>query len=127
MCLIKISAVLIGIQTTYCWLLVLLTSRQGRQDLEKIVNPPHFKRFMVGLCVQHLQLWVFGNVCINSFWWLSMCICRKPNFPIICSHRVFSAFIKEVDGKTNTDTIWGKKSSFGSCLSEFSNGRGMYM
>ena len=40
-------------------------------------------------------------------------------------HRVFSAFIKEVDGKTNTDTIWGKKSSFGSCLSEFSNGRGI--
>ena len=39
--------------------------------------------------------------------------------------RVFSAFIKEVDGKTNTDTIWGKKSSFGSCLSEFSNGRGI--
>ena len=38
---------------------------------------------------------------------------------------MFSAFIKEVDGKTNTDTIWGKKSSFGSCLSEFSNGRGI--
>ena len=40
---------------------------------------------------------------------------------------MFSAFIKEVDGKTNTDTIWGKKSSFGSCLSEFSNGRGMLL
>ena len=39
-------------------------------------------------------------------------------------NRVFSAFVKEVDGKTNTDTIWGKKSSFGTCLSEFSNGRG---
>lgn len=39
---------------------------------------------------------------------------------------MFSAFIKEVDGKTNTDTIWGKKASFGSCLSEFSNGRGKW-
>ena len=49
--------------------------------------------------------------------------CHYVNF--LYPHRVFSAFIKEVDGKTNTDTIWGKKSSFGSCLSEFSNGRGI--
>ena len=32
-----------------------------------------------------------------------------------------------MDGKTNTDTIWGKKSSFGSCLKEFSNGRGIWI
>ena len=45
--------------------------------------------------------------------------------PFSNDRRVFSAFIKEVDGKTNADTIWGKKSSFGSCLKEFSNGRGI--
>lgn len=65
----------------------------------------------------------------------SVCMfCCTAMFPILLfyhyvnflyPHRVFSAFIKEVDGKTNTDTIWGKKSSFGSCLSEFSNGRGI--
>ncbi|EDO30959.1 predicted protein [Nematostella vectensis] len=38
--------------------------------------------------------------------------------------RVFSGFIKDVDGKTNRDTEWGKKASFGNCLAEFTNGRG---
>lgn len=29
-----------------------------------------------------------------------------------------------MDGKTNCDTEWGKKSNFGSCLAEFSTGTG---
>lgn len=58
---------------------------------------------------------------------VGLCICRKFNFFIICSYRVFFVFIKEVDGKINIDIIWGKKFSFGSCLFEFFNGRGMYM
>lgn len=42
------------------------------------------------------------------------------------SFRVFSGHIKEVDGKPPKETQWGEKPSFGTCLSEFSNGRGKY-
>lgn len=38
--------------------------------------------------------------------------------------RVFSGHIKEVDGKPPKETQWGEKPSFGTCLAEFSNGRG---
>eukprot|EP00795_Rhopilema_esculentum_P008924 gene8924-16550_t len=37
--------------------------------------------------------------------------------------RVFSAYIKEIESKP-TETVWGKKMPFGSCMVEYSNGGG---
>ena len=52
--------------------------------------------------------------------------CRlwRFTFVFLFSFRVFSGHIKEVDGKPPKETQWGEKPSFGTCLAEFSNGRG---
>ena len=40
--------------------------------------------------------------------------------------RVFSAYVKEVEGKPSA-TVWGKKMTFGNLMSEFSNGGGIFI
>jgi len=99
---------------------------------------PKEDKFAVGSSARLISVCYFEK---ENDWWVSkhikkpirstvLCLDWHPNNLLLAAGssdfktRVFSAFIKEVDGKTNTDTIWGKKSSFGSCLSEFSNGRG---
>lgn len=99
---------------------------------------PKEDKFAVGSSARLISVCYFEK---ENDWWVSkhikkpirstvLCLDWHPNNLLLAAGssdfktRVFSAFVKEVDGKTNTDTIWGKKSSFGSCLSEFSNGRG---
>lgn len=99
---------------------------------------PKEDKFAVGSSARLISVCYFEK---ENDWWVSkhikkpirstvLCLDWHPNNLLLAAGssdfktRVFSAFIKEVDGKTNTDTIWGKKSNFGGCLSEFSNGRG---
>lgn len=99
---------------------------------------PKEDKFAVGSGARLISVCYFEK---DNDWWVSKHI-KKPIRSTVLSidwhpnnlllaagssdfkARVFSAFIKDVDGKTNCDTEWGKKSNFGSCLKEFSTGAG---
>jgi len=99
---------------------------------------PKEDKFAVGSGARLISVCYFEK---DNDWWVSKHI-KKPIRSTIMSldwhpnnillaagssdfkARVFSGHIKDVDGKPPSETVWGKKPSFGTCLAEFSNGRG---
>ncbi|XP_031554175.1 actin-related protein 2/3 complex subunit 1A-like [Actinia tenebrosa] len=99
---------------------------------------PKEDKFAVGSGARLISVCYFEK---DNDWWVSKHIKKPirstilsidwhPNNLLLASGssdfkaRIFSAFIKDVDGKTNCDTEWGKKAAFGNCLAEFSTGSG---
>lgn len=99
---------------------------------------PKEDKFAVGSGARLISVCYFEK---DNDWWVSkhikkpirstiMSLDWHPNNLLLAAGssdfkvRVFSGHIKDVDGKPPSETIWGRKPSFGACLAEFSNGRG---
>ena len=99
---------------------------------------PKEDKFAVGSGAKLISVCYFEE---SNDWWVSKHIKKQIKSTITCLDwhpdnilvacgstdykvRIFSAFVKEVDGKEPTSSVWGSKLSSGSILAEFSAATG---